>query len=381
MASIRGVSTPDMWPEALAHLRAKHAAGGRINYIGGPSDSITDGVGATARDRGWWSVLAKTMARELGQPTRAIGSVEISPDVTWPLWKTSGAPVRATGRSLGRHGMALLRGATATIVQPCDRFRLLIDEATQAFTYPGGTLEIRIDGTAVDRIDGGRSEIVGRMWDSGPLGSFQRRSVEIECVDGGFVSIGHSYFHDGSDGTDGALFWRNAHARFTAGPGDFGFANPDSTWAGALTRLEIGRNPFNDRVICGGGAIEADCFLCCTGSNDIRLFNNDRRQISAGYERLVEYIRLRCGDSPSIGFIVPTASTVCDGDYENLFEGTRDACTSTGTFMIDVLHEVGTHADDSLGYYEDGFHPNDRGHAAWAEHVSSWLLRAIQPGP
>ncbi len=350
-----------------------------VNYIGGPADSITEGVGASSRDRGWWSLFAKQMARELGQPTRAIGSAEICPQVAWPVWTTSGQPARPTGRSLGRHGMAIMRGGIAATVQPCDRFRLLIDETTESFGYSGGTIAIRVDGEIVDEIDCSRSDIVGRMWDSGPLGTFQARSIEIECVAGGFVAVGHSYFHDGPDGTVGPLFWRNARARFTAGSNEFGFANTQVTWAGPLTRLEIGRNPFNDRVVHGGGAIEPDCFLCCTGTNDIQFFDNDRHEITAAYENLVDYIRLRCGEKPSIGFIVPSASARYEADYEALFDATYDACKTSGAFMVDVLHGVGTHADDSLGFYRDGFHPNDRGHRAWADYLSNWLLTAVQP--
>ncbi len=378
--TVSGISVPSMWSDALAHLRGVHAAGGRVNYIGGPADSITEGVGASSRDRGWWSLFARTMAGALGQPTRAIGSAEISPDATWPVWKTSGPPPSSTQRSLGRHGMAIMPGTVVNATQPCDRFRLLFDETTHAFRRPGGTLEIRIDGEVADRIDCSHSDVVGRIWDSGPLGPFRPRSVEIECVAGGFVSIGHSYFHDGSDGTTGALFWRNAHAGFTAGPRESGFANPNSTWTGALTRDEIVKNLFSDRVVYGGGAIEPDCFLCCTGTNDVAVLDHDRHRIAAAYEQLVDYIRQRCGDSPSIGFIVPTASTRCRTNCESLFDGIHDACLSAGAFMIDLLHGVGTHADESLGYYHDGFHPNDRGHAAWAEYVSTWLLGAIRPG-
>jgi hypothetical protein len=219
------------------------------------------------------------------------------------------------------------------------------------------------------------------MWDSGPLDEFRAHSVELECVAGDFVSVEHSYFHDGKDGTDGVLFWRNARAGFAADDGEFGFADPTSTWMGALTTREIGRNPFNDRVIRGGGAIEPDCFLCCTGTNDIGVAGNDRATLTAVCENVVDFIRSRCGDDASIGFIVPTAADQYEGDYEPLFDAIHEACRSTGAFMIDLLHGLGSHGDDEQGFFADGLHPNDRGHAAWADYVSAWMLEAIQLEP
>jgi lysophospholipase L1-like esterase len=374
-----GVSTPSMWTDALAHLVRRHREGGRINYIGGPADSITDGVGASARERGWWSRFAKQMSAALGQPTRAIGSAEIAPDSTWPVWQPSGAPVISTGRGLGRQGSALTRGATMTTVQACDRFRLLIDETTGASELAGGTLEIRVDGEVADVIDCAQADVVGRMWDSGPLGPFREHVVELTCVAGDFVSVEHSYFHDGPDGDHGALFWRNARAGFTAGVGNSGFAQPEATWFGALATGEIGPNYYNQGVLRGGGAIEPDCFLCCTGTNDMWMGDNDRATLTAVYENLVGHIRTYCGEVASIGFIVPTAADQFEGDYEPLFEAIHDTCLSTGSFMIDLLHGIGTHANDDHGYFHDGIHPNDRGHAAWADYVSAWMLEAIQP--
>lgn len=368
-----------MWPDALAHLRRMHQAGGRVNYIGGPADSITDGFGATSRAHGWWSLFASRMASALGQPSRAIGSAEIASDSTWPVWTTTGPLPQPSGRSLGRHGMAIVRGTVASTAQPCDRVRLLIDHTTRAFGLDGGTLEIRIDGDAVARLDCGTDEVVGHLWDSGPLGSFATRRIDLECVDGGFVSLGHSYFHDGVDGDTGALFWRNAHARFLAGSSDFGFALPEATWAGALTTRPISHNPFNGRVIRGGGAISPDCFLCCTGTNDIGTLGNDRASIAATYEHLVDYIRQRCGAESSIGFVLPTASAKPGADQQALHDGILDACARTGTFMIDLWHELGSHGDDRSDFYFDGMHPNDRGHAAWADHVAAWMLEAVQP--
>lgn len=216
------ISTPDMWPEALAHLRAKHRAGGHVNYIGGPADSITDGYGASSRENGWWSRFARTMARALHQPSRAIGSAEIALDSSWPVWTMRGTPAQSSGRSLGRHGVVLLRGTIASTVQPCDRVRILLDETTRAFEMEGGTLEIRIDGDVVATLECHHDDVVGRAWDSGPLGEFAPRHVELRCVAGDFVSVGHSYFHDGVDGDRGALFWRNAHARYAVDGGSSG---------------------------------------------------------------------------------------------------------------------------------------------------------------
>jgi hypothetical protein len=373
-------STPDLWPEALAHIREAHRRGGRVNYIGGPADSITDGFGATSRANGWWSRFARQMATALGQPTRAIGSAEITPDSTWPVWTTTGPRPKVSGRGLGRHGMALHLGTVASTVQACDRFRLLYDETTESFGLHGGTLEIRIDGELAAVLDCAHDDVVGRMWDSGPLGRFAPRRFELECVGGDFVGVGHSYFHDGADGETGALFWRNAHARYEAGCGHFGFGQAESTWTGPLTSRVIGRNPFNQQAVRGGGAIAPDCFLCCTGTNDIGRLANDRETIASIYESLITYIRSRCGEQCSIGFIVPTATERTYVDHQALFEGTRDACEASGAFLIDLWHPLGSHADHGAGFYFDGMHPNDRGHAAWANYVTNWMLAAIQPG-
>lgn len=370
------ISTPSMWPEALAHLRARHAVGGRINYIGGPGDSITDGAGATRREHTWWFRFSQTMAARLGQGTRAIGSAEISVFSLWPVWKTSGTPPGRSGRGLGAHGMSLVPGTVVSTTQPCDRFRIVYDDTPEAFGLTGGTLEIRIDGRPVAAVDSSRSETMGKVWDSGPLGSFASRTVELECVAGDFVSLGHSYFHDG-DGDDGALFWRNARGKFTSGLGIFGFRAEQATWAGCLTSRPVGLNPFTGEPLHGSGAIEPDCFLCCTGTNDIGLFDNDRTKIAEGYRSLIRHLRTLCGPDPSIGIIMPTASTNFGGRYGPLFEGIHDACTSEGAFLIDLWHSLGTHGDDSRGFYADGTHPNDRGHAAWAEYVSAWMLEAI----
>lgn len=368
-----------MWPDALAHIREAHRRGGRINYIGGPADSITDGFGASSRASGWWSRFAHQMADVLGRPTRAIGSAEIASSSTWPVWATSGSPPQDSGRGLGRHGMALRPGTVASTVQSCDRFHLLYDETTESFGLHGGALEIRIDGKVATVLECCHDDVVGRGWDSGPLGEFASHRFELECVDGDFVSVGHSYFHDG-DGATGALFWRNAHGGYLAGRSDFGFANPEATWAGPLTSDPIGRNPFNGRVVKGGGAITPDCFLCCTGTNDIGTLGNDRRSISYAYVRLVDYIRTRCGERCSIGFLVPTSSSKPGADHQALFDGIRDACGASGAFMIDLWHDLGTHGDDSSGFYFDGMHPNDRGHAAWADYVTRWMSEAVQPG-
>jgi lysophospholipase L1-like esterase len=372
------VSSPDMWPDALAHLRAKHREGGHVNYIGGPADSITDGFGASSRENSWWSRFARTMARELGQPSRAIGSAEIALDSSWPVWTIRGTPAKHSGRSLGRHGIVLLRGTVASTVQPCDRIRLLVDETTTAFGMQGGSLEIRLDGEPVATLECHHDDVVGRLWDSGPLGDFEPRRIELTCVAGDFVTVGHSYFHDGADGTSGPLFWRNAHARYTAGRDEFGFASPASTWAGPLTDRVVGWNPFSDGPIVGGNAIAPDCFFCCTGTNDLGCLGDDRTSIARLYLHLVEYIRERCGDDPSIGFVVPTASAGAGVDQQALCDGIRDVCMAANCFMIDLWHGLGTHGDDRSGYYFDGLHPNDRGHAAWADYIARWMLEAIQ---
>ena len=58
--------------------------------------------------------------------------------------------------------------------------------------------------------------------------------------------------------------------------------------------------------------------------------------------------------------------------------GIRDVCMAANCFMIDLWHGLGTHGDDRSGYYFDGLHPNDRGHAAWADYIARWMLEAIQ---
>lgn len=377
MAEGPAATTVDDWHDALAHIRARHRSGGEVNYIGGPADSITDGLGATSRQNGWWSRFAQSMATALGQPTRAIGSAEIAPDSTWPVWRIEG-PATPSGRSLGRHGTALLRGSTASTEQLCDRVQLLIDDTTTAFNLTGGTLGIRVDGDEVARLDCGRADVVGRLWDSGPLGSFAPHRIELECVAGDFVSVGHSYFYDGDASLHGARFWRNAHAQFSAGRGDFGFVLAEATWTGPLTDRTIGRNPFNGNAIHGGGAITPDCFLCCTGTNDIVRCADDRPSVAALYVDLISYIRQRCGPQPSIGIVVPTAADTPGADYRALRDGVHDACTATGSFMIDLWAELGSHGDPDSAYYLDGRHPNDLGHAAWADHVARWMLQAVQ---
>lgn len=75
---------------------------------------------------------------------------------------------------------------------------------------------------------------------------------------------------------------------------------------------------------------------------------------------------------------MPTASAKRDADHEALFDGIVDACTASGCFMIDLWHPLGSHGDERSPYYFDGLHPNDRGHAAWADYVARWMLEAVQ---
>jgi hypothetical protein len=296
------------------------------------------------------------------------------------VWTFTGQPI-PSGRSLGRHGVALQRDTVATATQPCDRIRLLYDPTASAYGFGGGALQIRIDGEVVDVIDCSRSELVGCVWDSGPLGAFATRRIELSCVAGDFVVAGHSYFHDGADGETGPLFWHSAHSSHTIGRGELGFASEESTWLGAMTKRQLEVNPFTGRAVFGSGSIEADCFLCSTGTNDIRLFKNDPRLVTEGYRELFGYLRARCDSEASIIVIIPTASALFGGDYEPLAEGITAACDADGAFVIDLLHDLGTHADDSCGFYYDGYHPNDEGHAAWADAVSSAVVAAIQPFP
>ena len=373
------LSTPDRWPAALAHLRAAHAAGGRINYIGGPADSITDGLGATSRDDGWWSVFADTMSGALARPSRAPGSVELSLDCTWPLWTTPETGVHPDVRGLGRHGIALERGAVVATTQACDRFRLVYNRTSTAYGLRGGTLAVHVDGALVAELDCGGSDVCGLMWDSDHLGEFAPHHIELGCVAGGLASVSHAYFHDGVDADTGPLFWRSAHRRFSAADDNFGFTEAASPWTGCFTRGIVGENPYNGRPVLGAGTIEPDCFLCATGTNDILRFGNDRARLQSAYEHVFDYIRARCDNDPSIGVVVPTSSTRFEGRFQPLYDAIEAACEASGAFFIDLWHGLGTHGDDRHGYYFDGIHPNDRGHAAWAAYVSAWMLSAVSP--
>src|SRR5262245_41624950 len=110
-------SRPEQWDEALQHIRAAHRARGRINYIGGPGDSITEGTGATTRERTWWSRFARRMSDATGQPTRAIGSAEMTVRSLFTPWSCTGPEPKDTHRSLGRYGVALLRGSVFSTTQ------------------------------------------------------------------------------------------------------------------------------------------------------------------------------------------------------------------------------------------------------------------------
>jgi lysophospholipase L1-like esterase len=372
-----GISQPEQWPDALAHLRARHAAGGRVDYIGGPGDSITEGTGATSRENTWWSRFSDAMLNHLGQPTRAIGSTEVTLQSCWSVWSHAGPPPIEGTFCLGQYGVVLQAGTVLSTTRAFDRVQLLHVRLTEMLGSRGGTLEVRIDGTVVDRVRCGGADVFGSLWDSGPLGEFRPRRIELECVSDGVAPVGHAYFHDGFDPDRSVLFWRHGRHRRDIGTDEFGFANPRSTHMGPFTAGPLGRNDATGGVISGGGSIGADCFLISCGTNDVERFGNDRRVLEGTYSTMIDFLRSRCDTDASIGVIVPTASTKADGDYTNLFEAAHAACRAEGAFLIDLWHGLGSHADDSFGYLHDGLHPNDRGHAAWAEYVAAWLQAAI----
>jgi hypothetical protein len=317
------------------------------------------------------------MTTRLGHPvTAAPGGVEISVDAFWPMWQFQHQEPFRDGRALGRQGVAILDGGAATTTQVCDRLWLLYNEVTvDGADSRGGVLEVRVDGDLVAEIPCGQADVLGRIWDSGPLGELRARTVELRAV-GGFASVGQCYFHGLHDDT-APVFWRCARSGFSIADDPFGFGDPRELWAGAFTRRPLGRNRFSGARVYGAGSIEPDCILCCTGTNDIGRFDGDASRLAAAYEDVIALLRSRCDNTPSIGVIVPTMSTSVGGARRALAEGIYTACERSGAFVIDVGHALSGDGDDRSGYLADGKHPNDRGHAAWAAYVASWLLAAV----
>lgn len=316
-------------------------------------DSITEGYYALTRPATWTQVFGDTVCAAVGQP---VGHSRYLPAAIggYLPWTSGGGAAANNYFGLGNWATYLTSAGPGWIerTEMCDR----ITVAYPKYNILPGTLDVVIDSASATTLNQNGAYNGGYTWTSGDLG-WGSHTVRLQPA-AGSPNVEGVYFHR-SDHTTGVQVWQGGHA--SASTNYFRQPASGSGWAWT-DGFHNGYPP--DLVIIGLGS--NDLFWGWPGSTT-----------QAYLEQTIDLIRTGSTTDPSIALVVPPNNSFNGGDFTGLRRTLYRTAQATGAAVIDLLQAMGTDADNSLGYYYEGTHPNARGQRRIGETIAGWVLNAV----
>ncbi len=342
------VSSAPADPWAAWHRALADQATGPATWVA-YGDSITEGQGASSRERRWIDLTAQNLRSQSGSPAGAgylPGWYAVyEPDSGWKPYRARSGPV--TEEKFGSLGLR-------TAVLPEGSRQTYQVEGTSVDIYyatNGGVFQVIVDGVAASAVDSSgvyasanRTRI--------PFARGGSHSVAVEATQGTAYLAGVTVFD--SDENAGIVLYDNAHSGFTAGD-----------VVGAASDL----NPLM-------GLISPDLVTVELGVNDYLSGSASPAQLATELQLLIDGLRAELADDPpSFVLVIPYRIGLAPDHpgqtWDAYAAALRSVAVSLGLGVCD-MSSMGSSRPGGW-WTSDGLHPSDAGHRRMAELATACL--------
>jgi len=347
------------WYAALAN---RHYSPAKIAVIG---DSLSEGVGASQFGRGWVPKMTELLRARFPSAGSSLGGAGFvaswdnpgygggAPSYTYPVIQNSGYYSEQTGFSLKSN----------TLLTPGDKL-------TYTFTgtsihvwylkqYGGGNFSVMIDGTIVAASVVTAASVSGVVvWTSAALTPGNHTIQVTRLATGGSYSViinGFRVFN--GDELKGIQIFNGSQSGLTSA----NFVEGAEDW---------------DRWARWLGVIKPQLVILELGLNDWAS-DTPMASFKMNLKLLISTIRTQATTDPSI--VVFAATEANSGSYASTYTQLHQVweqvvAEDTKTALFDASSRfISPNVDNSDGYYYDMMHPSDKGHAAIADRMVSFL--------
>lgn len=345
------------WHAALAN---RHYAPAKIAVLG---DSLSEGIGATAFGRGWVPMALGQLRNRFPANGVAGGQGFVAswdnpgygggaPSYTYPVGQNSGSFSATQGFSLKSN----------TLLATGDQMNYTFTGTSVHVWYikqtTGGTFSVTIDGVVVQAsvVTAGTSGT--GVWTSAALAYGTHTILVTRIAGGGASSILFNGF------------------RIFNGDENAGIQMFNGSQSGLLTSDFTTNATNGDKWALWLGVIQPNLVIIELGLNDWAA-NVSMVTVKTNLQSIITTIRAQTTTDPSIVIYAPTEAN--SGSYASTFAQLHQVWVDVvAADSKTCLFDVGTRipaptVDTSDAYYYDTLHPSDKGHAAIADRLASFL--------
>lgn len=326
-------------------------------------DSITEGVGASARSTRWINVLKDSLSGYTGYPSVSEGYIPVQyvGGVFSSTWTQTGAAAQTFGGQPGGNGLGVRSyesGTAATSSRSanilCDRFTLFYNKGPSL-----GAFDVYIDNVKVTStpIDSYNATAQMATWDSGAITS---GTHNIKFVT---VNTGHN-----------STFWVSlAGVMPYVGNHDAGLQLYEGGHSGWPSYVPSGREIEQIALI------QPDIVIFAFGTNDFD-FGASTALTAANFTNAKAAIDFVTTHDVTFVYGVMWPKITHQADYDPRADAIRAQGKADGVVVVDFYADFG-YQGSLTDLTADGTHPNDAGNLGFGDDASKGLTGDVKRSP